>query len=156
MSLTSLVTAAPLETETARHHRGCLAVFLLFIVLELKLQRKLNNSRGFALLDNGLRRRWRYRRTTGLRKQAGSYTGRAARGISWIVEVRVVERIKHFRSELQLEALSNRESLDETEIEIPITGRGKDVSAGAVPTGCRNAEVLSRVSATRQSSHRRE
>jgi len=62
----------------------------------------------------------------------------------------MIERIEHFSSELNLEALPDRESLNESKVDIPVVGRAENVSAGTILTGCRNAEKGRRILATRQ------
>ena len=48
----------------------------------------------------------------------------------------MIQSVEHLHAELQLESLRQWENLDETEIEVPVVRRGKDVSAGAILTGC--------------------
>lgn len=117
------------------------------MVLELQLQRKLNNARCFACLDDGLRGRRRHRSAAGLSKNVGPDTGRTDGRIARIVEVRVVESVEHLSSELKLEPLGDLERLDKSEVEIPVARRGENISAGAVLTWRWQAKSLCQINA---------
>ncbi len=60
------------KKQKALIYESLLLLFVREIVLELKLQRELNDARGFAGLDNRLRRRRRDSGAASLREEAGT------------------------------------------------------------------------------------
>ena len=68
----------------------------------------------------------------------------------------MVESIEHLSPELNLHSLGYRERLDDTEVNIPVAGRDKDVPACAILSRRRDAEGLSEIDAAGESSHRFE
>src|SRR5690242_10792539 len=59
----------------------------------------------------------------------------------------MVQRIKHFGAELQLETFRQLEHFDEPEIEVPVVRRRKDVSAGTILSRRRQTEGLRQINA---------
>src|SRR5919197_5308844 len=99
---------------------------------ELELEGELDDARRLARLDYGLRGRRRDRRAAGLPEDVRAEARRADRRVARVVEVRVVERVEHLGAELQPQPFRDREHLDETQVEVPVTGGGEDVAARAV------------------------
>ena len=63
----------------------------------------------------------------------------------------MVERIEHLCPELQLDAFGDGERLDKTEVDVPVSRRGEDVSSSSVLTRRRNAEGLCQINAAGKS-----
>ena len=112
---------------------------------ELERQRELNNACRFAGLDHGLGRRRCDRGAAGLRENARPDTWRAYRRVAWVIKVRVIERIEKFSPELNFEPLSQLEGLDESEIEIPVMRRCKDIPSSAIRARHRQAKDFGRI-----------
>ena len=68
----------------------------------------------------------------------------------------MIERIEHLSPELDLHALGYRKHLDESEVDVPITGSDEDVAACAILSRRRDAERLSQIHTARQRRHRFE
>src|SRR6516225_94058 len=115
--------------------------------LEQELKAELNHACGFTSLNNRLRGRWRNGGAADGTKSGRRDGRRPGRGITRIVKVRMVQRIEHLHAELQFPPLSDREGLDQAEIEIPITGCRVDISTSTLCAGGRQAERLRRVNA---------
>ena len=65
----------------------------------------------------------------------------------------MVKSVEHLSSELELKPLGDLERLDETEVEVPVMWRNKDISAGAVLTWRGQAKSLRQIDAASKRVH---
>src|ERR1043166_3093785 len=126
------------------------------LFLKLKLQRKLNTSRGFTRLHDRLCRRWRHGSAASLCEHTRLNAWRTNRSVAWVVEVCMIKSIEHFGSELDLHTFSYCKRFDKPEIYVPVARRRKDVSARTILARCRQTKRLGQINATGSQCYRLE
>src|SRR2546425_8313314 len=108
--------------------------------LESHLQCQLDHPRRLTGLDYRLRRGRRHRGAAGLGKHRRTETWRTDGRIARVVEVRMIERVEHLGSEIQLHLFCDVELFSDPQIQIPVTWRLKNISPGSILSGVRNLE----------------